>query len=91
MRSKRFKRRAYQKRVVNGVRVDAAYLRELAQKEQDEAQRRFDAERLAQKRAAVRRRKRPTPPKPPEIVEPVPEVVEEEEEAEVTGDVEEDE
>lgn len=71
MRSKRFSKRSFQKRVVNGVRVDRAYLKELAEREQAEAA----AEALQQKREAVRRRPKPKPRARPKPV--VVEVVEE--------------
>lgn len=50
MRSKRFSRRSSQKIVVNGVRVDAAYLKEQAEKKAAEE------EALRLKRFAVRRK-----------------------------------
>jgi hypothetical protein len=92
VRSRRFKKRSSQKIVVNGVRVDAAYLKEQAEKEAAEK------EALRLKRIAVQRSRRRKPrPKPEpvvEVVEEVPEPAPEPEPvvvAEETGDVKEDE
>jgi hypothetical protein len=91
VRSKRFKRRSSQKIVVNGVRVDAAYLKEQAEKEA------AAKEALRLKRISVQRsrRRKPRPkPEPEPVVEEVPEPAPEPEPevvAEETGDVKEDE
>ena len=92
MRSRRFSRRSSQKIVVNGVRVDAAYLRQQAERKAAEK------EALRRKRVAVRRKPKPRPS--PKLVvevieavpEPEPEVVPEavvEEASSDTGDVKE--
>ena len=94
MRSKRFSRRSSQKIVVNGVRVDAAYLKEQAEKKAAKE------EALRRKRLAVRRK--PKPRRKPVVEEVAPaEVVRdklvaaiaginEEVVVDKTGDVEED-
>lgn len=83
MRSKRFSKRSSQKRVVNGVRVDAAFLKELAEREQAEAA----AEALRLKRIAVQRRK-PRPRKPKPVIVEVPEIEAPTIEEAVSSDVE---
>ena len=96
MRSRRFSRRSSQKIVVNGVRVDAAYLKEQAEKKAAEE------EALRLKRLAVRRK--PKPRRKPVVEEVAPaervtsrdklvaiiEEVREKEASDKSGDVEED-
>lgn len=84
MRSRRFSRRSSQKIVVNGVRVDAAYLRQQAERKAAEK------EALKRKRVSVRRKPKPRPSPKLEVVEELPEPTPEPEVAvEETGDVKE--